>query len=313
MRVQICAFAQDPVFSSPHNSENRMLMEEVLSKYDEVECLGSTPYVESDREESVRNIEWAIQLALKYGLHLDFHLDYHLDETKELMVWEVIRLLKEYKWPTDGGKTVVLGHCSALTLLPHSSLRALAEGIKEAGLPMYFVGLPSSDLYMMGRPPSSSEAAGDQKQTPLNRPRGTLNVPSLITDYGLEGCIGVNNMGNAFTPYGTGDPLELAGWGVGLYQAGGEGMAERLFECVSSGARRAIGLEVEVEDDDKEKGWGVKEGIDIGEFGLLIVRNEEFIGGDEVLGEMKVPARRRVGVRDVVWDVPEVRLRRVVR
>ena len=336
VRVQLCAFAQDPIFSTEHGDENRRVLEEVLARHTAahevegrvvrgIEVLGTTPYVEENREAGVRNIEWAVKTAMKYDLHLDFHLDYNLDESKkpeELMVWEVLRVLVEEGWPTKkdkGGKlrTVVLGHCSALTLLPHDgkySLTSLARKIRESGLPIYFVGLPTSDLYMMGRPTENQDE-------PLNRPRGTLNILSLARDYGLKGCIAVNNVGNAFTPFGSGDPLELAGWCVGIYQGGGEGDAERLFGMVNWGARKAVGLEgvdKGSEDEGAEselaKYFEVREGMDISEFGLMVVKNEEFIGGEELeeVG-MKVPARRRVSVRDLVWDVPEVRLRSIVR
>ncbi|RYO86691.1 hypothetical protein DL766_005823 [Monosporascus sp. MC13-8B] len=76
-----------------------------------------------------------------------------------------------------------------------------------------------------------------------SRPRGTPQVLSMINDLGLSACIGVNNVGNAFTPYGTGDPLQLASWAVGIYQAGTVDDAHILYECVSGRAREAISLD----------------------------------------------------------------------
>ena len=152
----------------------------------------------------------------------------------------------------------------------------------------------------------------------MHRPRGTLNIPLLTRQYGLSCCLGVNNVGNAFTPFGTGDPLETAGWGVGLYHAGTEADALALYTAVSTGAREAIGLVAapaagaEGDAGRREAQQGVKRGDDIAAFGMLLVRNEEWVGCPGVLG-MKVPARQRWGVRDVVWDVPRVELRRVVR
>jgi hypothetical protein len=51
--------------------------------------------------------------------------------------------------------------------------------------------------------------------------------------------------------------------------------------------------------------------------GMLLVENVEGVElpapeGEEGVG-MRVPARQRRSVRDVVWDPPEVELRRVVR
>jgi hypothetical protein len=74
------------------------------------------------------------------------------------------------------------------------------------------------------------------------RTRGTLPIPSMIKDYGLNACIGVNNIGNAFTPQGSCDPLSLACSCVGVYSAGTKEDAEILYGCVSTRAREAIGL-----------------------------------------------------------------------
>jgi len=78
--VQICAFAQLPLFSGPDGGEEvRKLMTDA-AKREGIEVVGSTPYVESDEEKSKRNVQWAIDLALDNGTMLDLHLDYHLDE-----------------------------------------------------------------------------------------------------------------------------------------------------------------------------------------------------------------------------------------
>jgi cytosine/adenosine deaminase-related metal-dependent hydrolase len=346
MRLQLVAFAQDPIFSSEYGDENRRLMEEVLEGYvsdGTIEVLGTTPYVETSVEAARKNIDWAVKMALRYVIHLDFHLDYNLKPSVtgnpgELRVWDVLRLLKENNWPTrqqrtargekevKDVKTVVLGHCTALTLLPHRDLLRLSHSIHNSALPIYFVGLPTSDIYMQGRPSSTRDA---DDATPLHRPRATLPITALSSEYGLDVVLGVNNVGNAFTPFGTGDPLELASWGVGLYFAGAEGDELKLYSAVSTAARRAIGLEpltdsdgggrgADVEAAVEEKGkyardFEIREGMDISEFGLLLVRNEEEMSLEDIGVDMRVKARRRVGVRDVVWDVPEVRLRRVVR
>jgi hypothetical protein len=54
--------------------------------------------------------------------------------------------------------------------------------------------------------------------------------------------VSINNIGNAFTPQGSCDPLSIASLGVGVYQAGTKRDAEILYECISTRARNAIGL-----------------------------------------------------------------------
>ncbi|KAL2432197.1 hypothetical protein ABEF95_004841 [Exophiala dermatitidis] len=371
-KVQICAFAQDPLFSAEHDGEeNRRRLTEALDKYcgrrrhtindngqDDsgrgahagatntavIEALGTTPYVEVDVEAGQQNIKWAIEMALKYSLHLDFHLDYNLDETKSLMVWDVLELLKEAGWTerADRTKTIVLGHCSRLTLCNDAELARLAQEIKESGLPIHFVGLPTSDLFMMGRPqqqqqqpPSPAAQDVDVNQScSYNRPRGTIQVVDMIHRLGLEACLSINNVGNAFTPWGTGDPLHLASLGVGVYQAGTEADARTLYECISVRARRAIGLDVPEGKEDKvasgtdagvqsPSGAGprlgsssdsetldLKEG-DTGPF--LLIRNKLWVdSADPDHLPIKVPARQRASVKDVVWDPPDTALRQVI-
>ncbi|KAK6075246.1 hypothetical protein SCUP515_06023 [Seiridium cupressi] len=218
--VQICAFAQDPVFSGDFGAQNREAIQSALSNFAHaIDVLGTTPYVEKAREAAAENIEWAVKTALANDLHLDFHLDYNLEPSSSLqpLTYTVIDVLQKHQWANeaDKSKTIVLGHCTQLSTICASELEDLAEKIKESKLPVHFVGLPTSDLFMMGRPDS-----GNASSKPHSRPRGTLQVPSLIKNYGLSACLGVNNVGNAFTPFGSGDPLQLASWGVGIYQAG---------------------------------------------------------------------------------------------
>lgn len=314
--VQICAFAQDPIFSSEHGAENRRILNDALQEYaGSVEALGTTPYVESDLESSLQNISWAIETALKYDLHLDFHLDYNLNEShgSEPMVWEVIRLLNEADWNSraKNDKTIVLGHCSRLTLLTKKQMTKLAAQILDSKLPIHFVGLPTSDLFMMGRPNDVDDDNEDSRTA--HRPRGTLQIPSMIRDFGLDACLSVNNVGNAFTPWGSGDPLALASLGVGIYQASTEDDARILLECVSTRARKAIGLEPSDHNSDNIEEQQNRELLWEGRKGdLLLIKNEEWVGCPGHLG-LKIPARQRVTIKDVVWDPPELRLRRVLR
>ncbi|MCJ1282673.1 hypothetical protein MMC26_001998 [Xylographa opegraphella] len=235
--VQLCVFAQDPVFSggaAGDGLENRALVEEAAG-LDAVAAVGSTPYVEADAERARRNVRWAVRLALRSRKHLDFHLDYNLDAGREPLVWCVLQTLRQEDWVRrNPGRTVCLGHCTRLTLFGREDWTRLRDAV--AGLPVYFIGLPTSDLFMMGRP--TEEEEGQRR----DRVRGTLPVPWMVRALGLHTALGVNNVGNAFTPWGGADPLGLAALGVGLYQAGTAADAELLYECVSTRAREAIGF-----------------------------------------------------------------------
>lgn len=293
--VQLCVFAQDPVFNEEkHGPENRKLVEEALEKYGgQVDVLGSTPYVEGDAARQKENIEWAVQTAIQHGLHLDFHLDYNLEEESEPMIWHVVETLQKEKWTEKAKeKTIVIGHCTRMTMFHIEDMYKLAAHIHDAKLPLSFVGLPTSDIFMMGRPGEGQWGGA--------RPRGTLQILELINRFKLNACIGINNVGNAFTPWGSVDPLRLASLGVGVYQAGTPQDAELLFECVSARAQDAIGLSKIV-----------VRSLEPGARALfMIVSNDADI---VVAGQQtNVPARKRITVADVVWDPPELRQRRVI-
>lgn len=200
--IQICAFAQLPLFSGEDNgAEVRKLME-AAALNGNVEVLGSTPYVEDDETKSKENARWISALALKHKKYLDLHLDYFLDEAKQPLIWDVLKIAKEQDWTRAGGKQITLGHCTRLTRFREEEWHRLKQEIDE--LSVSFIGLPTSDLFMM--------------RTPENV-RGTLPITELIKRYGLNAAIGINNVGNAFTPQGNCDPLSIAQLGVGLYQA----------------------------------------------------------------------------------------------
>lgn len=244
-RIQLCAFAQLPINSSEKDEDDheiRSLLESAAAN-DEIEAVGATPYVESNEERSKWNIDYMIQLCIQHNKHLDFHLDFSMDASIKPMVHYVCERLKHHNWnQRTTNRTISLGHCTRLSLEPSTYFADLAANDLD-GLPVSFVGIPTSDLFMGWSTSPHS--------------RGTLKVPQLIKEHNIQACISVNNVGNAFTPHGSCDPLTLACKGVGIYQAGTEKDAEILYECVSTRAKKAIGLsedgrtDLEVREGDR--------------------------------------------------------------
>ncbi|EMT69769.1 hypothetical protein NOF04DRAFT_13418 [Fusarium oxysporum II5] len=306
LEVQICAFAQDPIFSAEKGEANRAMFAKALDQLgSKIDVIGTTPYVESDVESQNKNIRWAIETALKHRKHLDFHIEFNLngDGTHMSVFNHIIEELRALKWPTyPGAPTVVFGHATRLTRATHDDLVRLSETLRETKLPVHFVGLPTSDLYMMGRHESDGSGQGE----PLSRPCGTIMVPKLIQDYGINACLSVNNVGNPFTPHGDGDPLKIASWGVGLFQAGTVEDAKILYEAISTRAMDALNPRAE----------GHHDMFTLAEFHqtmpMLLFKNEEYIEISSASGSMTVPARQRLSIQDIVWDPPETRLRSIV-
>lgn len=224
--VQICAFAQLALFTGEDGgARRRELMEEALTRAD-VDVVGSTPYVEGDEGKMLRNVEWTIRKALKTGKHMDLHLDYNLAAGSPL-IWRVLEELGEQGWTRNARplQKICLGHCTRLTMFTKNEWQRLKHDIGD--LPISFIGLPTSDLFMMGRPEDDSNGGGQ-------RMRGTLQIPQMVRQYGLNGAIAINNVGNAFTPQGNCDPLSVASLGVAVYQAGTKSDTDILFVSIKN-------------------------------------------------------------------------------
>lgn len=221
-------FAQEPLFSSPDDAvagPNFSLLKDATLRHN-VTVIGSAPYVESTIEQAKMNIGLIFDIADACNVdYVDFHLDYNLDPSSELLIYEVIAQLKRRfersrdlsqglessrkggKGPTMTCPRITIGHATRLQLFTPTQWWSLVEAISD--LPITFVGLPQSDIFMQGR------AFND---TPLGAPRGTLRIPYIAKKYGVQIAMSVNNIDNAFTPQGSLDPLSLCTFGVAVFQ-----------------------------------------------------------------------------------------------
>ncbi|KAF8895390.1 hypothetical protein BD779DRAFT_1668671 [Infundibulicybe gibba] len=237
--IQISVFAQEPLFTASGDTEpgrNYDLLKEAAQR-DGVSCVGSAPYVEPSTEQAKLNIKLILDIAGRWGYHADFHLDYNLDPTSEPLTYEVISQARKHSrhWtPTVGVPKagITISHATRLQLFTPAQWHDLVDAID--GLPITFVGLPQSDMYMQGR---------SDRDKLLGPPRSTLRVPYIAEKYGLQVAMAVNNIENAFTPQGSSDPLSLCPLAVGLFQAATPKAIRTLARSVTLTAKHAIGIE----------------------------------------------------------------------
>ncbi|KAG6850740.1 hypothetical protein H0H93_009363 [Arthromyces matolae] len=229
-------FAQEPLFDDPgdiHPGQNFSMLIKAL-KRNGVDVIGSAPYIEATPEQSKMNIALIMEAAHEKQAHVDFHLDYNIDSSSEPLIYEVIKQARCLgRWITARVQTtrrITIGHATRLQLFEDAEWQKLVEEIKD--LPITFVGLPQSDLYMQGR---------EDFEKPLGPPRSTLRVPLLLNKYGIEVAMSVNNIQNAFTPQGSLDPLSLCSLGVTLFQTAAVADIETLVRSVSLTSKIAVG------------------------------------------------------------------------
>lgn len=139
--IQICAFAQEPIYSGTYGDANRELMEAAVSN-EHVSVVGTTPYVEIDEETAKKNIVWAMKIGSDRGLHLDFHLDYNLDGSRntqaDLVAKQLLSMsLYQRNRSSSGKPTTVLSHCTRLTLYDEPDWHALGDRVQRLELCTY--------------------------------------------------------------------------------------------------------------------------------------------------------------------------------
>lgn len=185
-----------------------------------VQAIGSAPYVEPDIVCAKWNIGLVLDLAFKHHLFADFHLDYNFDHSSEPLIWylleELASRMRNSSWSSE--LSVCVGHATRLALFTPDDWDRYKRIVEEASLPITLVGLPQSDLYMMGR-----------GANPV--PRTTLNVTRLAKNHGIHIAMGVNNVQNAFTPQGSADPLSLCPLGAAVFQSATQTDCDILLVC----------------------------------------------------------------------------------
>ncbi|HWK22408.1 MAG TPA: amidohydrolase family protein [Ureibacillus sp.] len=212
--LQLVAFPQEGIFNQPGTQE---LMQEAVNRG--VDVIGGIPY--NDRD-PLEHLEWIFQLAKSNELPLDIHVDFSDDPSDETIV-DIIRLTEEYGLQ---GK-VAVAHLTSLGSMELPKAEEIAKGLANAQISV--MTLPATDLYLNGR--------GDTV-----RPRRGLTPVQLLLENGVNVCFGTNNIRNAFTPFGNGDPLDIAFLLAQTAYLGTEEDAKLLLEMCTTRAAKAIGL-----------------------------------------------------------------------
>ncbi|WP_141604342.1 amidohydrolase family protein [Terrilactibacillus laevilacticus] len=212
--LQIVVFPQEGIFKQKGTAD---LMRESLIMGADV--VGGIPY--NDRD-PIEHLNFVYQLANEFGKPLDFHVDFS-DDPNQLAILDIIKLTHLYQM--EG--RVAVGHLTSLGSVEHEKARQIAS--KMAKEDIHVFSLPATDLYLNGR--------GDTE-----RVRRGLTPVKLLLEEGVNVLYGTNNIRNPFTPFGTGNPLDIALLLAHSAQMGTSEDAKKLLEMTTYGAARALGL-----------------------------------------------------------------------
>jgi cytosine/creatinine deaminase len=216
--LQLVAFPQQGILSFDGGPE---LMRRAISLG--VDVVGAIPHFELTREMGVDSVRLAFDLAEEHGLRVDIHCDETDDEHSrfvEVMAAETIR--------RGLAGRVTASHTTAMHSYNNAYASRLIANIARAG--MHIATNPLDNAMLQGRFDSY----------PVRR--GGTRVKELLAA-GVTVCVGHDSVLDPWYPLGYGDPLQAAFVLAHLGHLSGSSEIAGLFDMLTAGGARALGLE----------------------------------------------------------------------
>jgi cytosine/creatinine deaminase len=212
--IQVVAFPQEGILKLPGTDA---MMVEAMKKGADV--VGGIPYNDRDANE---HIDWVFRLAKDYDKDLDFHQDFK-DDTDGMSIEYLARKTIAEKYE----RRVSVGHLTALGAAEPARRDELIALLRDAGISV--MCLPATDMHLGARNDAFNV-------------RRTLTPVRALRDGGVNVCLATNNIRNAFTPYGTGDLLQIAALALPACHLGGADDQATVLAMVTTNPARALRL-----------------------------------------------------------------------
>lgn len=215
--VQLVAFPQEGIWRDPGTDE---LMVEAMREGADV--VGGMPHWEDGLDAARRHIEFCLQLAVEH----DADVDMHVDETDD-PYWRSFELLIEEAARRDWGERTTAGHLCAMASWEDDYAAAVIARAATAGVMV--ATNPPTNLMLQGR--------GDGEP----RRRGIPRVKELLAAGVVVGA-GQDCVDDAFYPFGSADPLQVALIVAHAVQLGTPDEIAAALRMVTSDAARLLRL-----------------------------------------------------------------------
>ncbi|WP_172370817.1 cytosine deaminase [Sporosarcina jiandibaonis] len=224
--LQIVAFPQEGLYTKPD-------AEELLVKALEMgaDVVGGIPHYELTREDGVRSVIRALELANKYDKLVDIHCDEIDDDQSrylEVLAGEALKL--------GMGDRVTASHTTAMASYSNAYTYKLFQTLKKAGI--HFVALPKANLHLQGRFDSH----------PVRR--GLTRVKEMLAE-GINVSFGLDSIMDPWYPLGNGDLMSVVDVGLHACHMTDFNHIVKALDLITTNGAKALGLKGE---------YGVKEG-----------------------------------------------------
>lgn len=220
--IQVVAFPQEGILKAPGTEE---MMHRALQLGADV--VGGIPYNDSDPH---KHIDLVFDIARTYGKDIDFHQDFKDDADGQTIEYLCRKTIDE-----DYVGRVSVGHLTSLGAVPNERLQPIVALMAKARINV--MSLPMTDLHLGGR---NDDFNVRRAVTPIRR----------LRDGGVNVVLASNNIRNPFTPYGTGDLIQVAMLAIPVSHLGGADDLPTVLPMITTNPARALGLD----------GYGLEEG-----------------------------------------------------
>ncbi len=218
--IQVTAFPQDGILTEPGNAE---LLEKAVEMG--ADNVGIIPHYELTREDGVKSISVAFDIAQKYGRDVDGHVDETDDEQSrflEVVAAEAIRRGYEGR--------VTAGHATAMHSYNDAYAYKLYRILRRAGVTV--IANPLINIHLQGRFDTYPKR------------RGMTRIKELLK-HGVNVALGHDCIRDPWYPLGRGDMVQALFMAVHVGHLMGYQELRDSFDLITVNAARALRIESE--------------------------------------------------------------------
>lgn len=216
--VQIVAFPQDGIYSRP---ENDGLLEEAMRRG--ADAVGGIPHYELTREDGVRSVIRAFDLAEKYDRLIDIHCDEIDDEQSRFVEVIIAEAIKR-----GGGERVSASHTTALGSYNDAYAYKLMGFLRRTNI--NFIPNPLINITLQGR------------MDTYPKRRGLTRIKELWQN-GVNVSLGQDCIYDPWYIFGTGSMIGVAYMAVHVAQMTGLQEIDACFDMIGKNGAKSLHLQ----------------------------------------------------------------------
>lgn len=215
--LQIIAFPQEGMYAYKGGEE---LVEEALKMG--ADLVGAIPHFEFTREDGVRSVKKAFELAIKYNKMVDIHCDETDDDHSRF-----IEVLATEAYRNDMGHLATASHTCAMSSYNNAYAYKL---FKLLGLSkVNFIACPTENIHLQGRFDNHPKR------------RGLTRVKELH-DAGINVCFAQDSISDPWYPVGNGNLMNILDAGIHIAQMMSLPEIENSLDLITINGARTLNI-----------------------------------------------------------------------